>query len=98
MTASEAILPLAETACNRFIQTSCLIVLAFISHVCEKKLIPGILKLFSAVRQSLAHIVGPLTARQRYAIKWRIAGGPLVARCCVLAGRELNLASTIRLN
>ena len=28
---------------------------------------------------------GPRTARQRYAIEWRIAGGPLVARRCMLA-------------
>ena len=31
-------------------------------------------------------IVGPPTAHQRYAIQWRIACGPLVAHCCVLAG------------
>ena len=39
------------------------------------------------LHSQLAHIVGPPTARQRYAIQWRIAGGPLVARRCVLAGR-----------
>ena len=38
----------------------------------------------------LAHNSGPLTARQRYAIQWRIAGGPLVARRCVLAGYSVG--------
>ena len=42
------------------------------------------------VGTQLANIVGPLTARQRYATKWRIAGGPLMVRCCVLAGGLLE--------
>ena len=43
----------------------------------------------SKVLTQLAHIIWPPTARQRYAIQWRIAGGPLVARCFVLAGNTL---------
>ena len=38
----------------------------------------------------LANIVGPPTARQRYATQKRIAGGLLMVRCCVLAGRPLE--------
>ena len=39
-------------------------------------------KLLNYPTSQLAHNVGPPTARQRYAIQWRIAGGPLVALLC----------------
>ena len=38
----------------------------------------------------LAHNSGPSTAHQRYAIEWRIAGGPLMARRCVLARQRFR--------
>ena len=41
---------------------------------------------FPGVGAQLAYIVGPATAHERYAIQWRIACGPLVVHCCVLAG------------
>ena len=41
----------------------------------------------------LAQIVGPQSARQRYAIQWRIASVPVVAHCCVLAGLFLKRTS-----
>ena len=37
----------------------------------------------------LAYNSGPAAARQRYAIELRIAGGPLVALQCMLAGKEI---------
>ena len=41
-----------------------------------------------ALRQSqLAHNSGPPTARQQ----WRIAGGPIVARRCMLFGMQLKV-------
>ena len=43
------------------------------------------------VRTQLAHILGPPTTRQRYAIQWRIAGGPSMARCCMLDGDKYKV-------
>ena len=44
------------------------------------------LRFLSPDLSQLEHVVWPPTARQQNAILWRIAGGPLVAHCCVLAG------------
>ena len=48
----------------------------------------------ATVTQRVAYKSGPPTARKRYAIDWRNAGGPLVARRCVLAGYSINRLET----
>ena len=49
-------------------------------------------------KTQLAHNSGPPPPRQRYAIEWRIAGGPLVARQCVLGWQGLKWISVINVN
>ena len=52
-------------------------------------------QLSSGAISQVAQNSGPPTARQRYAIKWRIAGGPLVARQCVLTGMPVFLCMSL---
>ena len=44
---------------------------------------------FGEIFTQFAHKSGPLSAHQRKPLKWRLAGGPILARYCSLTGRVL---------